>query len=140
MKAKRIWAIGIVVMLVLGVGLVVAQSRNSMDSVSPSPKDYNRWIMHDFLTGKIDSLPRAKDYEPPRNLELLPKPTPPVEQDVLIYQKRLFSCDCKSMSPGICAGYQCFNGGRVSTCTNTITNLTPEAKGYHVLHQHGLGI
>ena len=118
----------------------VGINRSSADSVSPSPKDYKKRIMHDFLTGKNDSIPRAKDYEPPRNLELLPKPTPPVEQDVLIYQKRFSSCDCKSMSPGICAGYQCFNGGRVSTCTNTVTNLTPEAKEYQVLHQHGLGI
>ena len=139
MNAKRIWAIGIVAMLVLGVGLVVAQSRDSMDSVSSSPKDYNKRIMHDFLTGKIDSLPRAKDYKPPRTLELLPKPTPPVEQDILIYQQRSSSCVCRSMSPGICAGYQCFNGGRVSACTNTITNLKPEAKEWHVLHQWPIG-
>jgi len=39
------------------------------------------------------------------------------------------------MSPGICAGYQCFNGGRVSTYTSTVTNLKPRAKEWHVLHQ-----
>ena len=43
--------------------------------------------MHDFLTGKIDSLPEAKDYEPPKNFESLSKPIPPVKQDILIYQK-----------------------------------------------------
>ena len=91
--------------------------------------------MHDFLTGKIDSLPEAKDYEPPKNFESLPKPTPPVKQDILIHQKRFSSYDYKSMSPGICAGYQCFNGGRVSTYTSTVTNLKPRAKEWHVLHQ-----
>ncbi|RJS71623.1 hypothetical protein CW714_05525 [Methanophagales archaeon] len=139
MNAKRIWAIGIVAMLVLGVGLVVAQSRDPMDRVSSSPKGYNKRIMHDFLTGKIDSLPEAKDYELPKNFESLPKPTPPVKQDTLIYQKRFSSCDCESMSPGICAGYQCFNGGRVSTYTSTVTNLTLEPKEWHVLHQWAIG-
>ena len=117
----------------------IGMNRNSEDSVLPTPKDYNKRIMHDFLTGKIDSLPGAKDYEPPKNFESLPKPTPPVKQDTLIYQKRFSSCDCESMSPGICAGYQCFNGGRVSTYTSTVTNLTPEAKEWHVLHQWPIG-
>jgi len=65
----------------------IGVNRNPRDSVSSSPKDYKKRIMHDFLTGKIDSLPEAKDYEPPKNFESLPKPIPPVKQDILIYQK-----------------------------------------------------
>ncbi len=110
-------------------------NRSSTDSVSSSPKEYNKRIMYNFLTGKTDTLPKAKNYKPPRNIELLPKPTPPVEQDMLIHQKRFSSLIYKSLSPGICAGYQCFNGGRVSACTNTITNLKPNAEEWHVLHQ-----
>jgi len=64
----------------------IGVNRNPRDSVSSSPKDYKKRIMHDFLTGKIDSLPEAKDYEPPKNFESLPKPIPPVKQDILIYR------------------------------------------------------
>ena len=121
--------------------LIMTQEQESpaQSNASLNPEEYDRIVLHDFLTGKIDRIPGAKDYEPPANLELLPRPTPPVEQDRLIMaQDRETSVEPKS--PGIAAGYQCFQGGRVGTYTSTITNLKPTSLGqdpkeWHVLHQ-----
>jgi hypothetical protein len=112
--------------------LIMTQGQESpaQSNASLNPEDYDRTLLHDFLTGKIDRIPGAKDYEPPANEELLPRPTPPVEQDLLI--RSIMAQDretpVESKSPGIAAGDQCFQGGRVGTYTSTVTNLKPEVK------------
>jgi len=116
--------------------LIMTQEQESpaQSNASLNSEDYDKIVLHDFLSGKIDRIPGAKDYEPPANEELLPRPTPPVEQDRLIMaQDRDTSVE--PMSPGIAAGYQCFQGGRVGAYTSTVTNLKPDAKEWHVLHQ-----
>ena len=116
--------------------LIMTQEQESpaQSNASLNPEDYDRIVLHDFLTGKIDRIPGAKDYVPPANDELLPRPTPPVEQDRLIMaQDRETSVEPKS--PGITAGYQFFKGGRVGAYTDTITNLKPDVKEWQVLHQ-----
>lgn len=55
------------------------QESPAQSNASRNPEDYDRTLLHDFLIGKIDRIPGAKDYEPPANEELLPRPTPPVE-------------------------------------------------------------
>jgi hypothetical protein len=105
--------------------LIMTQEQESpaQSNASRNPEDYDRIVLHDFLIGKIDRIPGAKDSEPPANEELLPRPTPPVEQDRLIrIQDR--ETPVESKSPGIAAGYQCFQGGRVGTYTSTVTNLS----------------
>lgn len=110
------------------------QESPAQSNASLNPEDYDRTLLHDFLSGKIDRIPGAKDYVPPPNEELLPRPTPPVEQDRLIMaQDRETSVE--PMSAGIAAGYQFFKGGRVGAYTDTITNLKPEVKEWQVLHQ-----
>ncbi|MEM3627115.1 MAG: hypothetical protein QXZ25_03720 [Candidatus Bathyarchaeia archaeon] len=127
---RKMLAIRIAVVLLLcTVGLATILDQ----SVASSNQEKYREIMQDLLTGKIDKPPGAKDYEPPKNLELLPRPAPPIEQDQLII------CQDENlvlpMSPGIAAGYQCFIGGRVGARTGTITNLKPNEKEWHVIHQ-----
>ena len=141
MKTKEVLAIGIVAILVLGIGLVIAQEQKSpaQSKASLNPEDYNR-IVNDLLTGKIDRPPGVKDYEPPANDELLPRPAPPIEQDRLIIDQD--ENLILPMSSGIAAGYQCFGGGwfkpvcgRVAATTSTVTKLKPEEKEWQVLHQ-----
>jgi len=121
--------------------LIMTQEQESpaQSNASLNPEDYDRIVLHDFLTGKIDRIPGAKDYVPPANDELLPRPTPPVEQDRLIMTQEQ-ETSVEPMSPGIAAGYQCFQGGRVGAYTDTITNLKPTPSGqdpdeWQVLHQ-----
>lgn len=71
-----IWAIGIVAILVLGVGLVVAQSRDPINSASPTPKDYNKRIMHDFLTGKLIALQEQRTMSRQGILSFCQNPLP----------------------------------------------------------------
>jgi len=104
--------------------LIMTQEQESpaQSNASLNSEDYDKIVLHDFLSGKIDRIPGAKDYEPPANEELLPRPTPPVEQDRLIMaQDRDTSVE--PMSPGIAAGYQCFQGGRVGAYTSTVTQI-----------------
>ena len=86
----------------------------------------------------------AKDYEPPENPELLPRPTPPIEQDRLIIDQD--EDLILPMCSDICAGYQAFGKlhwweitktycGRFAATTSTVTKLKPEAKEWHVVHQ-----
>ncbi|RZN38727.1 MAG: hypothetical protein EFT35_04475 [Methanophagales archaeon ANME-1-THS] len=141
MTAIRIVSTGILVILLWSVGLTIAQdqSEDLANNGLPNHEEYHRTV-HDLLTGDIDRPLGATDYAPPKNLELLPRPVPPIEQDRLVIdQDEGFILP---MSPSICAGYQCFGGrwfkpacGRVATTTSTITNLEPEAKEWQVLHQ-----
>jgi len=116
------------------------QSKDLVNSASLNQEEEYRKIVHDLLTGKIDRPPGAKDYVPPENEELLPRPIPPIEQDRLIIDQD--ENLILPMSPGIAAGYQCFGGewlqpkcGRVAGTTSTVTKLKPEAKEWQVLHQ-----
>ncbi|MDD2665993.1 MAG: hypothetical protein PHD13_00565 [Methanocellales archaeon] len=86
---RKILAMSIVVILLCLVGLAIAQdqSKDLVNSALLNQEEY-REIVHDLLTGKIDKPPGAKDYVPPANDELLPRPTPPVEQDRLIIDQK----------------------------------------------------
>ncbi|GEM_PF-6441210 len=123
---KKILAMSVVVILLCSVGLAIAQdqSKDLVNSASLNQEEYHK-IVHDLLTGKIDRPPGAKDYEPPENDELLPRPAPPIEQDRLIIDQD--ENLVLPLSPGIAAGYQCFGGGwlqpkcgRVAATTSTV--------------------
>jgi hypothetical protein len=128
-------AMGLVVilfMLLCNVELTIAQDQNkdAVNGASPDKERLNMW--RDIFVGKIYKPIGAKDYVPPKNPELLPRPTPPVEQDRLIFGQNE-NLDLRI--EGIAAGYQCFEGGCVYGQTNSVTNLYPNAVEYQVIHQ-----
>lgn len=145
MKTKKILAMGILIMLVCGIGLVIAQNQSedvvtsaSLSAVGEKNYTYsdendseNITLMekhadiaemeHNLITGKYDRPPGVKEYKPPKG-PLPPVPTPPIGFD------RYFSRGKDENET--CAGYQGYGGegfdvycGRVWCRTNTVPNL-----------------